>query len=243
MRRVHSSPRIPRLLSALAALSIAVPTTGDIAMARAARSASFAHPFAGHVAEASRRFGVPAAWIWAVMRVESAGVVGAISSAGAMGLMQIMPATWSGLCARYGLGADPYDPRDNIMAGAAYLREMHDRYRDPTAMLAAYNAGPGRYDDYRLRGRPLPVETVAYVARLAPIVVGRAEDAAAVAPPPDSFSWRGAGLFVRTAIVSEPTTDLPRTSGTNDAIATEPRHREPQREGLFVSRASAGQPQ
>jgi hypothetical protein len=48
---------------------------------------------------------------------------------------------------------------DNIMAGAAYLREMHDRYGDATAMLAAYNAGPGRYDDYRSRGRPLPAET------------------------------------------------------------------------------------
>jgi hypothetical protein len=96
---------------------------------------------------------------WAVMRVESNGDSRAISTAGAMGLMQIMPATWASLRARHGLGADPYDVRDNIMAGAAYLREMHDRYGDATAMLAAYNAGPGRYDDYRSRGRPLPAET------------------------------------------------------------------------------------
>ena len=45
-----------------------------------------------------------------------------------MGLMQIMPKTWAELRARYGLGADPFDPRDNILAGAAYIRELHDRY-------------------------------------------------------------------------------------------------------------------
>ena len=121
----------------------------------AARSAAV-HPYAVHVADAARRFGIPEAWIWAVMRVESGGNARAVSRAGAMGLMQIMPATWGHLRARYGLGADPFDVRDNIMAGAAYLREMHDRYGNASAMLAAYNAGPGRYDDYLSRGRPLP---------------------------------------------------------------------------------------
>lgn len=67
-----------------------------------------------------------------------AGDVRAISSAGALGLMQVMP-TWAAL-RRYRLGRDPYDPHDNIMAGAAYLREMWDRYGDVGAMLAAYNA-------------------------------------------------------------------------------------------------------
>ena len=108
--------------------------------------ASPADPYAGHIAEAARRFGIPEAWIRAVMHVESRGDVRAISSAGAMGLMQIMPATWLELRARYGLGSNPYDPRDNIMAGAAYLREMHDRYGSP-GFLAAYNAGPGRYEE------------------------------------------------------------------------------------------------
>ena len=70
-----------------------------------------------------------------------------------MGLMQIMPDTWTELRTRHRLGRDPYDPRDNILAGAAYLREMHDRYGSP-GFLAAYNAGPGRYEDY-LAGRPL----------------------------------------------------------------------------------------
>src|SRR3546814_9755923 len=86
-------------------------------------------PYAAHIAEAPHRFGVPVAWIRAVMRVESAGRVLTISSAGAMGLMQVMPGTWAELRTRYGLGGDPYDARDNILAGTAYLREMHDRYR------------------------------------------------------------------------------------------------------------------
>jgi soluble lytic murein transglycosylase-like protein len=105
-------------------------------------------PFAEFIAEASQRFGVPASWIRSVMRVESAGDVHAISPKGAMGLMQIMPETWAILRARYGLGADPYDPHDNILAGAAYLRELHDRY-GAAGFLAAYNAGPARYEDHR----------------------------------------------------------------------------------------------
>ena len=71
------------------------------------------------------------------------GDVRAISPRGAIGLMQIMPETWAGLRQRYGLGADPYDAHDNIIAGAAYLRELHDRYGIP-GFLAAYNAGPSR---------------------------------------------------------------------------------------------------
>jgi soluble lytic murein transglycosylase-like protein len=128
-----------------------------------------ADPYAAHIAEASQRFGVPVAWIRAVLRAESAGDPRAISSAGAMGLMQIMPATWAELRVRHRLGGDVYDPRDNILAGTAYLRELHDRYGSVTAMLAAYNAGPGRYEA-SLSGRPLPAETRAYVAAIAPIM-------------------------------------------------------------------------
>lgn len=153
-------------------------------------------PFAGHVAEASQRFGIPEAWIIAVKRAESAGVVRAISSAGAMGLMQVMPDTWSELRIRHRLGRDPYDPRDNILAGAAYLREMYDRYGTVPAMLAAYNAGPGRYDEHLATGRALPAETRAYVALLAPRLGAAAPARGASvepSPPPD---WREAPLFV-----------------------------------------------
>ena len=124
-------------------------------------------PIAGYVAEASQRFGIPEAWIRAVMRVESAGEVGVASSAGAMGLMQVMPQTYATIRARLGLGADAYDPHDNIMAGAAFLRDMHDRYGD-AGFLAAYNAGPARYEEFRAGGRALPSETILYMARLGP---------------------------------------------------------------------------
>lgn len=127
--------------------------------------------------EASRRFRLPASWLHAVVRVESAGCPCATSPKGAMGLMQVMPQTYAELRLRYGFGPDPYAVRDNIMAGSAYLREMVDRF-GPVGALAAYNAGPGRYREH-LAGRPLPLETRAYVARLAPAMA-----APTVAPPP-----------------------------------------------------------
>jgi soluble lytic murein transglycosylase-like protein len=104
-------------------------------------AANLADPYAADITEASRRFGIPESWIRAVMRVESSGRVHAISPKGAIGLMQIVPDTWAGLRQRYRLGRNPRDPRDNILAGTAYLREMHDRY-GAAGFLAAYNAGP-----------------------------------------------------------------------------------------------------
>ena len=126
---------------------------------------SIGNPVAAYVAEASQRFGIPAAWIWAVMRVESGGEARVTSPAGAMGLMQVMPDTYTALRAKLGLGANPYDPHDNIMAGAAFLRDMHDRYGD-AGFLAAYNAGPARYEESRTGERSLPTETILYLARL-----------------------------------------------------------------------------
>ena len=149
--------------------------------------------FAVFVAEASQRFGIPASWIRAVMRVESLGDVRALSPKGAMGLMQIMPATWAGLRLRYGLGTDPYNAHDNIFAGAAYLRELHDRYGAP-GFLAAYNAGPARYEDHLATGRTLPAETRAYVAVLAPLIGGGSVDDALVVAVV-ARSWTQAPLF------------------------------------------------
>jgi len=126
-------------------------------------------PWASFIAEASQRFRVPAHWIRAVMQLESASDTGALSPKGAIGLMQVMPETYAELRLRYHLGTDPYEPRNNILAGAAYLREMRDRF-GPDGFLAAYNAGPARYDDYLKRGRALPEETCNYVATLAPVI-------------------------------------------------------------------------
>ncbi len=204
----------------------------------AARSAVI-HPYAGHVAEAARRFGIPEAWIWAVMRVESGGNSRAVSRAGAMGLMQIMPATWAGLRTRYGLGPDPFDVRDNIMAGAAYLREMHDRYGNASAMLAAYNAGPGRYDDFVSRGRPLPAETVGYLAQLVPITGAAGAGEVTATATPDPFAWRRAALLVVTASAAS---DAVAGQSDGDVRAADPSAKAP-RDTLFVSRARAGRPQ
>lgn len=152
---------------------------------------------AAHVAEASQRFGIPENWIYAVMRTESAGRIGAVSSAGAMGLMQLMPGTWTRQRVRFGLGADPFDPRDNIMAGTSYLRELYDSY-GASGFLAAYNAGPGRYEDWRNRNRPLPAETRAYVAKIAPMLQpGSAATVVASASPvqPVRITWTQSHLF------------------------------------------------
>lgn len=212
------------------------------------------HPYAAHVAEAARRFGIPEAWIWAVMRVESGGNARAVSRAGAMGLMQLMPATWGTLRTRYGLGPDPFDVRDNIMAGAAYLREMHDRYGNASAMLAAYNAGPGRYDDFVSRGRPLPAETVGYLAQHAPISGGSGAAGVAVSVPPDPFAWRRAALFVRVASNAQGAAEMQsgdvqpasisgagRIDSDEEGAAAPPAERPA--DTLFVSRARAGRPQ
>jgi hypothetical protein len=135
---------------------------------------------AAEIAAASQRFGIPEPWIRAVMRAESAGDRHAVSHRGAMGLMQVMPATWAGLRAQHGLGADPFVPQDNVMAGTAYLREMLDRFGSVPLMLAAYNAGPRRVEAHLATGQPLPAETRAYVATLAPLLTGDAGTAAVV---------------------------------------------------------------
>jgi soluble lytic murein transglycosylase-like protein len=124
------------------------------------------------IQEASRKFKIPAQWIRAVMRQESGGRtmlpenLPIVSSTGAMGIMQLMPATYAEMAAQYGLGADPHNPRDNILAGAAYLKWLKSKYGYP-AMFAAYNDGPGNIEDHLHRGRPLPAETRGYIAHIA----------------------------------------------------------------------------
>lgn len=204
-----------------------------------------ADPYAPFIAEAAQRFGVPEHWIRAVMRVESAGDMRAISSAGAMGLMQIMPATWADLRARHGLGSNPYDPRDNIMAGAAYLREMHDRYGSP-GFLAAYNAGPGRYEEYRATGRPLPAETRAYVAALAPIIGASDLTASVTVAIADQLAWTRAPLFIvqvdSSAGAVQRQRDGDPAAPSAQESARDPVLPAPRSDGLFVARTDTAGP-
>src|SRR5258705_1114954 len=164
----------------------------------------------------------------------------AISPKGALGPMQIMPRTWVELSVRYRLGIDPFDPHDNILAGAAYLREMHDRFGSP-GFLAAYNAGPERYERHLGTGRSLASETQAYVAALAPVLDleprdGGASVASHVVP------WRQSPLFVgrlesspvdrrsAPALLLKSLSDV--LSGASRTVLT------PHAEGLFVRRSN-----
>ncbi len=133
-------------------------------------------PWGPYIEEAATRFDVPTAWVRALMHVESGGQEyqdGQLTTSpkGAMGLMQVMPGTYEELRDRYGLGSDPFDPHDNIIAGVAYMRELYDIYGSP-AFLAAYNGGPNRLDDYLSNQRTLPEETRRYVAMIGPALEG-----------------------------------------------------------------------
>ncbi|MBR9823971.1 MAG: lytic transglycosylase domain-containing protein [Rhodobacteraceae bacterium] len=231
------------LLLLLSGLLIPVVATQPLlAQTDVPEHAIAAHPYAVQVAEASQRFGIPTIWIMAVMRAESAGDLRVVSSAGAMGLMQVMPDTWAGLRIRHGLGHDPFDPRDNILAGTAYLREMWDRYGNVAAMLAAYNAGPARYDEYRLADRPLPAETRAYVAALAPVLLGEQppDGTVAAARPLD---WREAAIFISRDDGTSATDPVSPHRTVGSSLSPVPAAPQagltPQPEGLFVQRETS----
>ena len=198
-------------------------------------------PIAAFVSEAAHRFDIPEQWIRAVMQLESAGDVRAVSPKGAMGLMQIMPETWARLRVRYSLGTDPFDPHDNIIAGAAYLRELHDQYGD-RGFLAAYNAGPVRYEDHLTTGRPLPVETQNYVAILMPMMAG-AQANHAIVVADSARSWTSAPLFTAqissTGTTLRPPVSVQVNEQLNATVTSDWTALAPQSEGLFVA-ISAG---
>lgn len=206
-----------------------------------AAGTSFA-PWAVYIAEAARRFAIPERWIRAVMAGESVGDPAALSPKGAIGLMQIMPATWDELRARHGLGDDPWQPRDNILAGAAYLRELHDRYGAIDAMLAAYNVGPTRYDEHLAGGHALPDETIEYVAKIAPMIDGSIAVASAVEHPARP-SWSRAALFVvrSTAYRDDQSevVDPPSFRPSNGLSIVDLSALVPPSDGLFVQRPEA----
>lgn len=172
-----------KTLLAAAALTLAAPA--------GAQSVADWRPY---VVEASTRFGVPVSWIEAVMQAESRGRTTPNgrpirSSAGAIGLMQLMPATWAEMRARLGLGGNPDDPRDNILAGTLYLRLMYDRFGYP-GLFAAYNAGPARYEEHLAGRRTLPSETVGYLAAVVPSGQATTVPAARPSPPTSIFAVR-----------------------------------------------------
>jgi soluble lytic murein transglycosylase-like protein len=109
---------------------------------------------------AAATYKIPSAWLAAVMEVESAYKPRAVSPAGAMGLMQLMPQT----ARRYHLQR-PFDPVANVYAGAKHLRDLLDEFKGNYVLAtAAYNAGAGAV--HRFRGIPPYWETVQYVPKV-----------------------------------------------------------------------------
>lgn len=227
--------RVALAASLLMTMSIAAMAQGTSVGAPPA-GAPASDPFGSFIAEAARRFDIPATWIRAVMKAESGGMMRAVSPKGAMGLMQIMPDTWATLRTRYHLGADPFDAHDNIMGGAAYLRELHDRYGTP-GFLAAYQAGPARYEDHLATGRPLPSETRAYVAAVAPTLDGAPDAGQQMFIA--AHDWTTAPLFAVQRATS-PTTVAQSAAVPPDGASPHPTTvalpaLAPQSDGLFVA--------
>lgn len=229
----------PHALVLLAGLCVLSSGT-TIAVAKSATAGTpAARNYEAHIADAARRFRLPPAWIRAVLCAESAGDQRATSPKGAMGLMQIVPATWAELRVRYRLGSNPYDARDNIVAGSAYIRELLDRYGSP-GWIAAYNAGPGRYEA-SLQGRPLPRETHAYVTAVASAIGSDTATTATGPARPKSSGWRTAPLFALppagkpaadSRTVEDSANDVPRAQSVRESSNAAPRSA-----GLFVTQA------
>ena len=198
---------------------------GALVLVASPVSAARVDRFAREIALASKRFGIPQSWIREVMDAESGGRtfllgVPIVSGAGAMGLMQLMPGTFSEMREAHGLGSNPFDPHDNILAGAAYLRAMYDRFGYP-GLFAAYNAGPGRYERF-LSGTGLPSETLHYAAR----ITGRIEKRARLVdhgPTIGRMLARGVLSSSLFAIPSEPATKMRSREGdSGDALVAIP---------------------
>ena len=224
----------------MAALCLWLSTTQAFAQTPAntpQTAARETEPYLEFISEASRRFDIPVAWIRAVIHVESRSNARAVSPKGAVGLMQIMPATWDGLRLRYGLGTDPFDPHDNILGGTAYLRELYNRF-GAAGFLAAYNAGPKRYQDYLVGLLPLREETRLYLVTLAQMLPDLPIDRTSFVGNA-ARNWQSATLFITTPSsqnrVGNTLPGQPATRSSSSTSSAFVISLSPHSNGLFVS--------
>jgi hypothetical protein len=160
-------------------------------------------------AKASTLYNVPNDLLKAVAKVESGFNTNAVSKAGAMGIMQLMPSTAAGL------GVDnPLDPEQNIMGGARMLHQLLNRYDgDLTLTLAAYNAGVGNVAKYD--GVPPFAETNAFIERVTGYYKGGGLQAGYAAKSAPGAAVPGVGVTGSDALVAEASL----LSGKDAAIA------------------------
>jgi soluble lytic murein transglycosylase-like protein len=214
--RFSYAPAIAASIFLFATSSAAVAGTPQVAKAQAMSPKALIDRWTPFIKEASRRFGVAEDWIKAVMRMESGGRTALqdgkpiTSKAGAVGIMQLMPATYRDMRQQYGLGADPTNPRDNVLAGTAYLRWLYEKYGFPK-MFAAYNAGPGTIEARLASDRNLPDETRAYVSSIAHILGKNSSLSDAIAAP-------RLVKVIATAQSLNPLTTLTRPDGVRVSI-------------------------
>lgn len=183
------------------AISLLAMLATPSSVAAQPRSPAIVNGCAVHAPEAASRSGLAPDLLLRVMLAESGGDPRIVSPKGAMGCMQIMPATWAYLAARYHLGRGPFDARRNMIGGAMYLAELTARYGMPGA-LAAYNAGPGRYERYAAGAAALPAETIAYTARIG-------DSARAPVARTITVRWQEASLFLARSAQASPSVAPP----------------------------------
>ncbi len=141
--------------------------------------------------------------------------------------MQLMPKTYRAMRDRYGLGTDPFDPQDNILAGTAYLRSLYERYGYPD-LFAAYQAGPKRLEAWLDGRKPLPASTQFYLQRLVPgsdlafktsdeIRGSKAETTSAKTPNPAVNHPNGGLFFMRIGASKSPKSGLNESHSKQDS--------------------------